>query len=639
MTLAPKPASPERDGAGQPAPPDPEFEALLDYLKRSRGFDFLGYKRASLMRRVRREMQSVEVESFSDYMDYLEVHPDGFERLFNTVLINVTGFFRDAAAWEALSEEVLPRLLAAKPGGEPLRLWSAGCASGQEAYSLAIALAEQMGLAAFRDRVKIYATDVDEEALAQARSAVYTAREVQGLSPALLEKYFENHFEADGDRHVFRKDLRRALIFGRHDLLRDAPISRIDLLACRNTVMYFNAEVQAQILSRFHFAVNDGGYLFLGKAEMLFSHGSLFVPLDLKRRIFFKVPQAGPRERTQFPGQTDLEAGDSPLDSHLRLRETVFATGPVAQIVVDRQGILVMVNERARALFRLTARDLGRPLRDLEISYRPAELRSCIEQAVGERRPVLLQEVSYTSAGGETLYLDTTVVPLQAAGATLGVGISFADVTRTRQMSEDLQKVGRELETAYEELQSTNEELETTNEELQSTVEELETTNEELQSTNEELETTNEELQATNEELQTINDEMRLRSDLLNQANAFLNSVLTGLQSSVIVLDTDLHVQIWNSRSEEFWGLRAAEAQGKPFLTLDFGLPTAPLLPAIRACLADPRRREEAVLPARNRRGRDFSCRVSVSSVLGGDGEMHGVLLLADTMLESVLNA
>ena len=204
-------------------------------------------------------------------------------------------------------------------------------------------------------------------------------------------------------------------------------------------------------------------------------------------------------------------------------------------------------------------------------------------------------------------------------------------MTRTRQLSEELQETNRELETAYEELQSTNEELETTNEELQSTVEELETTNEELQSTNEELETTNEELQSTNEELQTINEELRLRSGELNQVNAFLESILTSLRGGVIVLDRDLHVQIWNSKSQDLWGLRAEEVQGKPFLTLDIGLPVEDLIPAIRACLSDRSAHQELSLAARNRRGKTIVCRSHDDAFdrLGGRSN-HGVILLTE---------
>jgi len=619
---------------------DPEFEALLSYLKFSRGFDFLGYKRASLTRRVDKQMQSVGVARYSDYLDYLEVHPEEFGRLFNTILINVTAFFRDVPTWDYLAEEIVPRILAAKADGESVRLWSAGCASGQEAYSLAMMLAEKLGLEAFRRRVKIYATDVDEEALAQARSGAYTAREIHGVPLALLEKYFA----LEGGRHVFHKELRRALIFGRHDLLRDAPISRVDLLTCRNALMYFNAEVQAQILARFHFAVRDGGYLCLGKAEMLFSYANLFLPLDLKRRVFVKAGRSGLRDRLLLLARSGGGGGEqSPAsaDDPLRLREAVFQTGPVAQIVVDRDGILVLANERALSMFHLSARDLDRPLQDLEISYRPAGLRSCIEQVFSERRTVGIKEVAYPLPGGDVTYLDVSLVPLQDGGALLGTGITFHDITRVRHLSDELQAANRELEMAYEELQSTNEELETTNEELQSTVEELETTNEELQSTNEELETTNEELQSTNEELQTINEELRVRSGELNQANTFLESILGSLRAGVIVLDRDLQVQVWNGRSQELWGVRAEEAHGRSFLTLDIGLPVEELVPAIRACLtgtgAPESKREialgvshEIAVAARNRRGKAITCRVLLTRLAGAGGEAGGVILLVE---------
>jgi two-component system, chemotaxis family, CheB/CheR fusion protein len=220
------------------SPDNDDIEVLLDYLRRNRGFDFTGYKRTSLGRRINKRMQEVGVQTYLDYVDYLEVVPDEFTHLFNTILINVTGFFRDPPAWDYVAEEVLPRIMNVRGPGGPLRMWSAGCASGQEAYTLGMLCAEALGVEGFRERVKIYATDVDEEALNQARSARYTAKEVEGVPADLLQRYFERN----GHGHfVFSKDLRRSVIFGRHDLIQDAPISRIDLLVCRNTLMYFNS--------------------------------------------------------------------------------------------------------------------------------------------------------------------------------------------------------------------------------------------------------------------------------------------------------------------------------------------------------------------------------------------------------------
>ncbi|MGA9380065.1 MAG: protein-glutamate O-methyltransferase CheR, partial [Phormidium sp.] len=245
-------------------PQDPDFEALLQYLKGNRGFDFTGYKRPSLMRLMKKRIQRVGVENYNEYLDYLEVHPGELNELFDSLLLNVTTFFRDPAAWEVLNQEIIPKILGAKPNNEPIRVWSAGCASGEEAYTIAIVLAEALGTEAFKNRVKIYATDLDEDALNQGRQAVYSPKILQNFPAELLSKYFET----SGNNYVFRTELRRCVIFGRHDLVHDAPISRLDLLVCRNTLMYFNADTQVRILSRFHFALNDTGFLFVGKAEM-----------------------------------------------------------------------------------------------------------------------------------------------------------------------------------------------------------------------------------------------------------------------------------------------------------------------------------------------------------------------------------
>src|ERR1700719_2804990 len=225
---------------------------------------------------------------------------------------------------------------------------------------------------------------------------------------------------------------------------------------------------------------------------------------------------------------------------------------PVAQLVVDPAGIVIAINERARSLLGLVPADLGRPLQDLEVSYRPIELRSLIDQAYRDRRPVEARDVERRTPNGEAEYFDAKVVQLtDKDGNPLGASIAFTDVTSYNRVNRELERSKQELETTSEELQATNEELETTNEELQSTVEELETTNEELQSSNEELETMNEELEHTNDEMQSINEELRDRSDSLNHVNHFLESVMRGMRGAVIVVDRDLHVIAWNHRSED----------------------------------------------------------------------------------------
>jgi two-component system CheB/CheR fusion protein len=606
---------------------DPAFERLLSYLKESRAFDFTGYKRASLMRRVRHQMTQVDITSFDEYHDYLQVHPDEFTALFNTILINVTSFFRDEEAWTYLSGTALPKLLETIDDDAPIRVWSAGCATGQEAYSLAMTLVEAIGAHAFRQRVKIYATDVDEEALAIARQATYVEKEVRGLPEGYLEKYFE----PSNGRYAFRKDLRRNVIFGRNDMVQDAPISRIDLLACRNALMYFNAETQARIVSRLGFALKPDGILFLGKAEMLLNHTATFEPLDLKRRFFRKTPGGDPADLVSATAPHHIPRPAATGDDVFSLRTEAFLTSPVAQLVIDAEEKLSLINHRASSLLALGERDLGRPFQDLEVSFRPAELRSQVGAVRDTRTPVWLRDVEWHRSATERLVVDIQVVPLvDARSRLLGTAIMFNDVSRFRQLQDELETANRQLETAYEELQSTNEELETTNEELQSTVEELETTNEELQSTNEELETMNEELQSMNDELQATNEELRDRTGEISSLNHFMESILGSLGAAVVVVNRDMIVQVWNRQAEDFWGLREDETVGAHFLNLDSGLPTAQLKPLVREVIFDGSTGGELILSAVNRRGRQVELRVSATPLLSGADDPSGALLVME---------
>jgi two-component system CheB/CheR fusion protein len=608
------------------------FDQILEHLRQSRGFDFATYKRSSLMRRVVSRMHTVGVQTFEQYLDYLQVHQDEFLPLFNTILINVTSFFRDADVWAYLASDVLPDLLANRPASEPLRVWSAGCASGQEPYTFAILLAEQVGLETVRDRVKIYATDLDEEALTEARQAHYSERQLAEMPREYRDKYFEHA----GDRFSLNRDLRRALIFGRHDLIADAPISRIDVLLCRNTLMYFNADAQARVLERFYYSVKSGGYLMLGRAEMLFNHTALFAPVDLKRRVFRTVPKNIQRNRMLVLAQTGQDAMAT-VPQYYRLRDAAFETDAIPQLVLDGSSRLVAVNGAARREFGVALHDLGRPLHDLDISYRPVELRAAIDRVVTEIRDVDIKGVRW-SLNGAARYFNVTLTPLLEEDRSLiGTRVSFVDVTELQLLQDELDQSKRELETAYEELQSTNEELETTNEELQSTVEELETTNEELLSTNEELETmneelqsTNEELQSTNEELQTMNDELRNRSRELSLTNAYLESVFSSLRSAVIVVDRDCRIRVWNNRAEQLWGVRRDEARDAHVLSLDIGLPLGDLAAPLRDVLAGTKDLVDVRLPAVSRRGKAIECGVTVNPLRSLDRGIDGAILVME---------
>ena len=561
---------------------DERVEALLDYLKATRGFDFSAYKPSSLVRRIQKRLQAVSSSSYEQYRSYLEAHPEEFQLLFNTILINVTSFFRDPEAWEFLATQVVPRVLT---GGRPdstIRVWSTGCASGEEAYTLAMILAEQLGVEPFRRRVKIYASDVDEDALIQARHATYTAQQVEDVPPELRSRYFERV----DDRYLFNKDVRRSIIFGRHDLVQDAPISRVNLLVCRNTLMYFTRETQARVLNRFHFAMRDGGVLFMGRAELLLTHGELFTPIELKWRVFTKATSSSLRDVSRLP-EREEDSASMPHDD--RLEVLALETDPVARVVVRADGTLGFANSRARTLFHLTPPDVGKPLQDLEMSFRPVELRSLIQDATAQHRTVSRKDVPWPSDSGDARYLDLDVVPLvDASRKTLGVQITFMDVSRYRRLQEELARSKHDLETAYEELQSTNEELETTNTEL------------------------------------------RMRSDELNTANAFLGSILTGLEVGVVVVDPKLQVLAWNHRAEDMWGLRSDEVRGRHFMNLDIGLPVEKLLQPVRAVLAGETGRAELTLDCLNRRGKSIRCQIRCTPLIGGKGDVLGAILLME---------
>ena len=611
-----------------------DFNELLLMLRETRGFDFTGYKRSTLQRWVAHRMSVVDVVTLGEYRDYLELEPDEFGQLFDGMLVSSTSFFRDPSAWHALREAVLPELLSGKNGMSPIRVWNAGCATGEETYTLVMVLADTLGIDQFRERVKIYATDLDEDALRQARVGTYDARALADVPEPFRETYFEP--EAHGTKLAFRRGLRRQVVFGRNDLTRDAPISRVDLLIARNTLMYFNAEAQADVIRRFHFALSYPGFLFLGQAETPVNHVDRFIPVDLDKRIFRKAWLSAV-EPAVIGGYTDTAGRES---ARGRMAGAALSSGPVVQLAVDLSGKLRVANAAAELLFNLGPGDLGRPFKDLDVSYRPIELRSRIEQARNELRPVELHDVEWRRPGGTELsYYDVRVVPLfPSPGDLAGVSISFVDVTRYRRVRDELAQAKTKLESAYEDLQSTNEVLESTNEELQSTSEELQSTNEELQSTNEELETINEELQSTNDELQTINEDMRGRTEELDQANSFMGQVLRSLGSAVIVLDADLRVQVWSPGAEDLWGLRPEEAQLRELLSLDIGWPADEIAPALQQALsgaatdgaagvADAPARQ---LTAVNRRGKTVELRIAAAPIRADGEDVSGVILMID---------
>lgn len=298
-----------------------------------------------------------------------------------------------------------------------------------------------------------------------------------------------------------------------------------------------------------------------------------------------------------------------------QVRNEILLTNPVAQIAVAADGRLILVNHRASGMLGISDRDLGRPFQDLEVSYRPLELRSHLAKVTESQTPVWIREVEWRRSGPDPVFFDVHVVPLSdGLGNVEGASISFTDVTRFRQLRIEVELANRQLEAAYEELQSTNEELETTNEELRSTVEELETSNEELQSINEELETMNEELQSSNDELQFNVGQLRARTQEITDLNSFMEAILGSFQAALIVVDRNLVVQVWTARAHDLWGLRAEETLGQHLLDLDSGLPTDDLRPWLQAVVSE---QQPALIGEHlrvvNRRGQPVDLRVSMT--------------------------
>jgi len=563
------------------------LKELLRELAEHKGFDFRGYKQTTLERRLRKRMFQLSMGSFADYAEYIRKTPEEATELLNTILINVTEFFRDPPAWEILSNVILPPMLRNLKSGGSFRVWSAGCASGQEPYSIAMLLNEYFGPRIAEFDMKIYATDIDDDALNTARRGEYPAESLRRVRAEWRNRYFN-------DKGIPRvnRELRRLVIFGKSNLAQDAPISHVDLLLCRNVLIYFDSEHQRHILAHLHYALEPGGILFLGKSESQLTNSNQFRRLNARWRIFQRhTPTSAAESRSDTPMSLDEDAGLSEearreLDSLRRQNRYMLETLRLGVLVLGTDDTVVQNNTAILVLYGLSPAELApRRLQDTDLFTRMPDLALHLQASRLHNETVRFQ--NRVNGGGDQHLLEVTVRPiLDERGTRTGTLIYCEDVT----VQEKLQTTIEELESTSEELQSANEELETTNEELQSTNEELETTNEELQSTNEELETTNKELQSLNDELETTNQELEERSKDLDQINSLYAQTLEKIRLPVLLVNAERKIEFWNSMAMRLFGLKSRPP-------IEFHLEQLPLTEALRNLII--RRSRAALLQQR----------------------------------------
>jgi two-component system CheB/CheR fusion protein len=562
---------------------DAHLDRVFDLLLPAGGVDFRHYKSPTIIRRLLRRMALLRINDAGAYIDHLAHTPDEAINLHNDLLIHVTRFFREPEAFEALARDVLPGILSENRDGEAMRAWVAGCATGEEAYSLAILLHEQFEDRLGAARIQIFATDVSDASVAFARHGLYPLTVATDLSPERLRKFFT---KVDGGYRV-TKALRDLCVFARQDLTRDPPFSRLDLICCRNVLIYMDNDLQKKLLSVFHYALKPDGVLLLGHAETIGHNSELFSLMNKKHRIYRRkpgvtagaadLPTVTPRMR---PDVAARRAADGRVGSHA-------VTAEVNRIMLDRYAppsVLVDENFHVVHFSGPTGAYLepspGEPsFHVLKLAREGLlhGLRAALLAAQKTRRRVrktglsvkdgaiwheVNLDVSPVVQQNQTFYL----VSFETAAAPTG---KKPDRVQRRPRTSDRQdhraaRLEEELAATRDYLQSTIQEIEAANEEMQSANEEILSSNEELQSTNEELDTAKEELQSTNEELNTVNDELQSRNEELIRANADLLNLLSSVQIAIVIVSNDLLIRRFTPMAEQTLNLIPSDV-GRPF--------------------------------------------------------------------------
>jgi two-component system CheB/CheR fusion protein len=553
---------------------------LLDRLRAAFGVDFGGYKRSTIERRIERRMALQKIDRVEEYLKFLEVSGSELSLLYGDLLIGVTGFFRDREPFETLKEVVFPRLLERRSTDMPIRIWVTGCATGEEAYSVAMSLLEYLGDRAASYRIQIFATDIDDQALNRARQGVYPPNIELDVSPDRLQRFFSRHEKG----YQVARPIRDMVVFARHNLGKDPPFSRVDLVTCRNVLIYMQPALQRRVLRIFHYALNPDAFLLLGTSESVGDASELFSLLDRRIKVYLKknTPSAAVFDFAlgARAGAEDHRSG-APIVDH---RPEVSMQQLADRKVIEKYGPpAVLLNEQLEIIqFRghtgpFLAPAPGTATFNIFKLARPEllmELRATLQRASVELVAVSSSPIPGWDGRNTPIVID--VMPLQDAGANRRcLLVSFRELAvppaaaeapaaiRIQERHPGLAELERDLVTTKEYLQTTVQELEVANEGLQSSNEELQSSNEELQSTNEELETSKEELQSTNEELATVNEELQNRMAQLALANDDLQNMLACVSSSMVIVGMDLRIRRFTSTAEKLLSLIATDV-GRP---------------------------------------------------------------------------
>lgn len=571
----------EHDHAhAQSKPNERALREILGALRARTGHDFRHYKQATVLRRIERRMQVNALRDMPSYARHLQGHPEETPALLADMLIGVTNFFRDREAFEALERDVIPTLFEEKEsaGNKTLRVWSAACSTGEEAYSLAMLLADQAELSdSTRMSLQVFATDIDDRALDTARVGVYTEGIVTDVPPGRLRKYLvkeQNHFR-------MRKELRERILFARHNILRDPPFSRLDLISCRNLLIYLDRDIQLEVLRMFHFALNPGGFLFLGSSETADPCSQFFTPIDKKNRIYRAREVSSPLRRAPagpFRGFA-LAAPARPSLSEPSRRSRKFSFADVHQraleqyappsVIVNHEAEIVHMSDRAGNFLRYVG---GEPSLNLTTLVHPQlrlELRTALYQATHTGKSVEARRVRL-ERDGRNYWVNMVARPFrdnEAGSDYMLVLFDEVEACMDSNAKEDadtrdsvLTQLEAELQQTKERLQATMEHSETSTEELRASNEELQAINEELRSATEELETSKEELQSINEELTTVNFELKTKVDETSKINDDLQNLISSTDIATVFVDRKMRIKWFTPRAKDIFNVIGNDA-------------------------------------------------------------------------------